>query len=234
MIEPLLAGLALGAASSAHCAAMCGPLVLTASRLAATSWRARLRHALLHHAGRTLVYTLLALPAGLAGQWLVLHGWERGLAIGAGIVLLAALPRAVGVPLLDRIAARVSATVGRLFGPVLRWASTRPVGGPLAIGALNGLLPCGLVYAAMTTALAFGDLLAAMLVMIGFGAGTSVVLVALTMGARSLPVSWRLRLRPAGPLVLAVTAVLLIMRGVSDAHRHADAPAARVHVHVHE
>jgi sulfite exporter TauE/SafE len=227
----MLAGLALGLASSAHCAAMCGPLVLTIGRRPGPASRAvQLRHALLHHTGRIAIYALLALPAGLVGQTLVFNGMGRVLAVGSGILLLAAAagsvrPRRGGGSPSSRWLARLSA-------PVVRWAAVRPVAGPLATGAVNGVLPCGLVYAAVTAAGAAGSVPDAVMLMAGFGAGTSLVLVAMSVWAASFPASLRIRLRPLSPVVLAVTAVILIARGVAPPHRHpVEATASAVHAH---
>ena len=227
----MLAGLALGLASSAHCAAMCGPLVLTIGRPpGAASRAAHLRHALLHHAGRVATYALLALPAGLIGQTLAFNGLGRVLAVASGIVLLTAAAgflraRPAGAP------PSYSGWLARVSAPLVRVAVRHRVGGPLATGVLNGLLPCGLVYAALTAAAAAGNVADAVTLMVGFGAGTSVVLVAMSGWARSLPASWRLRLRPLSPIVLVVTAVILIARGVSMPHQHAPAAAAAPAAH---
>ena len=230
----LLSGLALGVASSTHCAVMCGPLVLTVGRrLGGRSRAAQLRYAVLHHAGRVAVYAALAVPAGLGGQALVLSGFGRALALVAGGLLLAAAASALRLPFVDRVTSRVSAGVARAFTPVLRWASTRPIAGPLAAGALNGLLPCGLVYAALTAAAAAGSVPAAMLLMAGFGAGTSAVLIAIAVGSASISASMRTKLRPIGPVVLAVTALILIARGSAQPHPHGTAAPQPAAAHLH-
>ena len=59
------------------------------------------------------------------------------------------------------------------------------------------------------------------------------VLVAIAMGATSLPPSLRLRLRPVGPIVLAITAFILIARGVTMPHRHPVELSSPAAVHAH-
>jgi hypothetical protein len=229
---PLLAGLALGVASSAHCAAMCGPLVLTlGQRLAAPSRSAQLRYALLHHLGRVFTYAALALPAGLLGQTLWLRGMGRTLAVTAGAALLLAALGSLRVRGFSRIAAVVSSAVARLSSPIVRAASRQPLIGPLLTGVMNGLLPCGLVYAALAAAAGLGSLRGALLLMAGFGAGTAPVLVAIACGAAAVPAALRVRLRPLGPIVLAVTALILISRGVGEPHHLAPASGHSVHLH---
>jgi sulfite exporter TauE/SafE len=208
-----LAGLAFGVAGSGHCAAMCGPLVLTfGRRRSAPSQWAQAQHALLYQAGRVLTYLALAVPAGLAGQALMVHGLGRALALAAGILLLFAA--AGSARILGRLASGCAGLVARVAGPAHRWAAARPVAGPLLTGALNGLLPCGLVYAAVAMAAATGDLGDALLVMSGFGVGTTPVLLAISLWSAALPLTLRARLRHLTPVVLALTAVLLIARGL--------------------
>jgi len=229
----LLGGLALGLASSAHCAAMCGPLVAAVgARLAAPGRAAQIRHALLYHAGRTAIYVALALPAGVAGELLVVRGFGRALAICAGAALLVGAAAAARLAVVSRLTAPVSRAIVRASSSAVQWAARRPIAGPIATGAVNGMLPCGLVYAALATAGAAGSLRGAMLVMTGFGAGTAAILVVMALGIASVPAAMRLRLRPLGPLVLAITAVILLARGVAAPHRHPAAGTIAVH-HVH-
>jgi sulfite exporter TauE/SafE len=231
----LAAGLALGVASSAHCVAMCGPLLLMVSRCAAPTKAARLRQALTHHGGRILVYVLMAVPAGIAGEALTDRGFGRALALVTGALLLGAAAGSLRLPLAAAAGARVSAAVARLAAPALRWAASRPLLGPLATGALNGLLPCGMVYAALTAAGASGSVSSAVLLMTGFGVGTAATLVAMTMGAAAVPPRLRLRLRPVAPAMLLLAGAILIARGVMapqpHAHQRAEPVSAPHHHH---
>jgi sulfite exporter TauE/SafE len=238
MTGVLITGLALGLASSAHCAAMCGPLVLTVGRhLGGTSRRSQLRHALLYHLGRVSTYALLAVPAGLGGEAIMARGFGRALALAAGGLLLAATASAIRLPIVDGLTSRLSGAVARAFAPVLRWASAHTVAGPIASGALNGVLPCGLVYAALTAAAASASVGEAMLLMIAFGLGTAAVLVAMSAGVAAISPALRVRLRPVAPIVLAVTAAILLVRGAALGHSHPSpvhtAPAAIEPHHSH-
>jgi sulfite exporter TauE/SafE len=222
-----LTGLALGLASSAHCAAMCGPLVMAAGRIGRATARApRLGQPLLHHAARTATYALLAAPAGLAAGAMAYRGLGRAVAVMAALALLVvaagSLPIGSG-----RAAAVLSRLVTRASAPALRLARSRPITGPLAVGVVNGLLPCGLVYGAMATAAATGSVVGAMTLMAGFGIGSSVTLIALAAGAASVPAALGARLRPLAPLVLVVAAAILVLRGVMPSQH---APAGQ-HLH---
>jgi sulfite exporter TauE/SafE len=228
-----LAGLALGVAGSAHCLGMCGPLVLTFGRSLAPSSRAhQVRHAALYHAGRLLTYVALAIPAGFAGQALVLRGFGRALAIVAATLLLAAALASARFRLPGRIGALWATGASRAAGAASRWGRSHAVAGPLLTGAANGLVPCGLVYAAVTAAAAMGSSRDAVVLMVGFGAGTVPALLAVSLSAASIPAAWRPRLRRLTPIVLALTAALLLLRGVTSSstpHHHPSSPAVSPH-----
>lgn len=231
-----LAGFALGIAGSAHCVGMCGPLVLTFGRNLLQPSRARqAAHAAAYHAGRLLMYVALALPAGLAGQALVLRGFGRAVAIAAGLILLVAAfgPRMFGGgKLAGRAGAFCSTCAARACSAAHGWSRTHPVAGPFFTGAANGLIPCGLVYAAVTAAAAMGSSRDAVVLMVGFGAGTVPALLAVSLSAASIPAAWRPRLRRLTPIVLALTAALLLLRGVTSSstpHHHPSSPAVSHH-----
>ena len=83
------------------------------------------------------------------------------------------------------------------------------------LGALNGLLPCGLVYVAMAGAVARGTLISGVLFMAAFGLGTTPTLLAISLSGKLLPANVRLKLRAAIPAGVCALAALLILRGLS-------------------
>jgi hypothetical protein len=230
----LVTGLLLGVVGSAHCAGMCGPLVLTITRgLERPSRRAMLRHALSYHTGRVSIYVLLGLAAGLVGQTLTLWGLGRALAVVAGLVLLLVAAGTAGPAWFRRAGARPAALATNACVIVGRWSRIHPVAGPLFAGAANGLLPCGLVYSAVLTAAALGSAASGVVLMAGFGVGTVPALLALSMAAASQAFGIRARLRRITPVLLVLTAALLLVRGLSPSsttphHDHSIAtPSAR-------
>ena len=225
-----ITGLALGAVGSGHCIGMCGPLVLTVGRIhARTSHRVHVQYLLLYHAGRVLAYVALAVPAGLVGQALVVHGFGRALAVVAGLLLLTSALGLAGARLPGWFGSMGAAAATRACGAANAWRSAHPVAGSVAAGAANGLVPCGLVYAAVTAAAAMGSAVDAFALMIGFGVGTVPALVAVSLTATVLPVGLRARLRQLTPVVLALTAALLLVRGLAPSssapHQHHATPA---------
>jgi sulfite exporter TauE/SafE len=224
----ILAGLALGAAGSLHCVAMCGPLVL-ALRPARTPARVAL-----YHAARVTVYAAAGAIGGAIGQTSQIVGIGRMVSIAAGFFLLGLAVRRAGLAVAPAVGDRVSRLLPRLIFAVRRLIGDRPLVNVIAAGALNALLPCGLVYAALAAATAFGSAASAVSFMLAFGLGTVPALAAVSLLARSVSSAARARLRFAPPFALALVGVLLIVRGTVTPHAHAmnpEQPAHQIHIH---
>jgi len=223
-----LAGALLGLAGSGHCVMMCGPLAAAVTRtLRPASRRLQVRRAMAYHSGRIAVYVLLALPVGLLGSVISVSGFGRVLSVSMGLVLAASVLRRSGRALPGRLGERAAAAAGWACGGANRWLRSHS-NGPFLAGAVNGVLPCGLVYAAVTAAAATGSVRDSILLMAGFGCGTLPVLLALNLSARSLPHGLRLRLRQLTPVALVLIAALLIFRGLfpRGTHQHVAAPVS--------
>jgi sulfite exporter TauE/SafE len=83
------------------------------------------------------------------------------------------------------------------------------------VGILNGLLPCGVVYIALTGALATGSALLGMGYMALFGLGTLPMMLAISLAGSVISVSLKNTLRRLTPAVMIFFAVLLILRGLN-------------------
>lgn len=227
----LMAGVALGLAGSLHCAGMCGPLLLAVHR---GGPRAQMiRRMALYHAARIFTYALLGIPAGYAAHALSFGVAGRAVAAAAGVVLVAAamveLTGKVGgngeiVRLGRGMPQAWSAVVVRIATKAATLTRRHPHYGFVALGAVNGLLPCGLVYAAVAGAAASGTIASAVTFMLGFGAGTVPLLFAVTLSAGAVPAAVRQRLRFVAPALMAVAGLLLIVRAFApverQGHRH--------------
>ncbi len=213
-----------GLAGSLHCLAMCGPLLFAffaaegaADAAAAGGWRAvRLRalDSLAYHGGRIWTYALLGFVAGWAGAQLRLGaailGWQRPLAVAASLLVLlaglAALGLVPGVRLGLTLPAGCLGTLARRPWLAALVRARQPAGRFL-LGAVMGLLPCGLVYAVLVLVMTLPSPLASAAGMLAFGAGTLPALTALVAGGGALPA----RLRARSP---RLAAVLLVGVGV--------------------
>jgi len=204
--------LVLGAATSAHCVGMCGPIALAVPS-PGPGWRARASSTFILNTGRILTYALIGLAFGTFGLGLRFAGLQQGVSIAAGTVLLLS----VMVPgLLDRWSPTgpLSLLIGRWRGLLARNMKRTAPEALFFSGALNGLLPCGLVYAAAIGAAAMSTAAQGALFMVLFGLGTWPALFALRMSGSMIGTNARAFLRRASPIVVSAMAVLLILRGL--------------------
>lgn len=160
----------MGLFGSLHCVAMCGPLVLALSGgKRSAPWKV-LANSIGYQIGRVLMYGLLGLAIGAIGHLFDIKGWQRGITLLTGILL-------VGMGLFSIWGNRVRGLARvqqRLVGPISRWIGYwlyRP-GGHFVVGALNGLLPCGMVYMALAAALSADSATSGGIFMLLFGLGT--------------------------------------------------------------
>jgi hypothetical protein len=200
----------LGLVGSLHCAGMCGPLAL-ALPVPRTGGAGFVLGRVIYNLGRLGTYGLLGLVFGLLGRTFLLAGFQRWVSIVLGVVLLTGLlasrKLALAVPV-TRLVARLKATMAGFL-------QRRSFGALAVLGALTGLLPCGLVYVACAGATATGSLVRGVEYMIVFGLGTVPVMLAIGLSGRLLQASLRRGLARAVPVSVGLLAALLILRGLS-------------------
>ncbi|WP_339333457.1 sulfite exporter TauE/SafE family protein [uncultured Maricaulis sp.] len=197
----LAGGLLAGFASSLHCVGMCGGIAasLTMTLSPSAGKADRIRTLMLAQLGRIVAYTAAgAVLAAIGSQ--VYFGFDRGEAhqvlrwVGASVLVyigLSVLGWAPSLAGLDRVGQRVQAFAGARLGGGLQ------AGSPLLAGLVWGLLPCGMVYAALFYALLSGGPVSGGLIMLGFGLGTLPAVTAAAFGmsrfmglARSTGTRW--------------------------------------------
>ena len=172
------------------------------------------------------MYVALGAVVGLAGGALTHLGFGRALAVFAGVALVLQAVSAAGIVHGRLGSPTLGNAVSRALGRAGIWMRRHRVQGPVVFGALNGLLPCGLLYAALTAAAGFGDVWQAMMFMGTFAAGTTPVLAVIALAGGSLTARVPHAVRRATPVALAIVGVLLIARGVSAPHGDHGAHAA--------
>ncbi len=208
----MLTALLLGVVGSLHCAGMCGPIAL-ALPASGNTIASRATSIVLYNFGRAMTYSVLGAISGLAGGTLMWAGGQQLLSVTAGVIILLALLMGLAGKKMrlpgpvDRMYVAVRGQLGKLF-------RRRKPGTLLLIGLLNGLLPCGLVYAALGGAAATGSMAGGALFMLLFGIGTSTSLAAISAFGSYLTLNFRQKLRKAVPVFVGMMAMLLILRGL--------------------
>ncbi len=165
-----------------HCVGMCSPFVLFVSRRYAPPPAGRTAAfiaQLWYTAGRIATYAVLGALAGALGGVVqmagALAGVQRAASIVAGGILLVWAVAALSdlVPGLEAGGSLFARVAGRLRG--------RAPGHPFLIGLFLGLLPCGLLYAAVIAAVARGGALEGAIALALFGAGTAPALLGVSL-----------------------------------------------------
>ncbi len=200
-----------GFLGSVHCVGMCGGLVAAC----ALKCGGGMRFSLAYNTGRVLSYSLLGLVMGLLGSTLA--------EAGAAGRLQGALPTVAGVFMILiglELLGYLPSSLKRFFTGLFPSSVSRAlVGGQIrkkrpaafVLGMLNGLMPCGLIYAVGVKAASTADPLKGMLVMAALGAGTFVPL--LFAGGFTAALD---RLR--GGLLTTVSSVIIIALGVKSVY----------------
>ncbi|UCD24267.1 MAG: sulfite exporter TauE/SafE family protein [Gemmatimonadota bacterium] len=203
MIAAIAAAAVAGLIGSPHCIGMCGGFaILCGGKVTDTT---------LWHLGRITSYAALGALAGTFGSMVPGPSWLAAvISIGLMVWFSAALAGIVPEP--------------RLVVPGLKRLGAAMAGNPsyltrYGFGVVNGLLPCGLVYAAVAVPVALGHPLWGATAMVAFGLGTVPTLSVIALGVRRI-VARDIRVRrlvAAGVLVAGLWSIGL-RQGVVGEH----------------
>lgn len=207
----------MGLFGGAHCVAMCGGVVgvlcSAAPRCPSAQKDSKLSRApywLAYNGGRVASYTLLGALFGALGTLSTgvfpLDGVRFALRAVAALCMLAVGLHLAGLPSIIRGVEAIGAPLWKRVSPLTkRFLPLRTPWHALVLGALWGLMPCGLLYGALALAASAESPATGAMTMGAFGVATLPVM--LTMGAVAESVKrWLARLwvrRMAGAVVLA-------------------------------
>ena len=212
MMSLILSAFFLGALGSTHCIGMCGPITLSLPTVNNTNY-SRFVSGLLYNIGRLVMYSCLGLLIGISGYSAGLMGFQNRLSVLLGTLMLILLFFPVINKKWDQI--RV---IGFIFNQIRKSISrlfnNQSYLGVFAIGLLNGLLPCGLVYIALAGAVAAGNMQGSMMFMLFFGLGTFPLLWAFSFFGIFATMKMRRVFKLTYPIVIFVMACMLILRGL--------------------
>ncbi|MFT4094530.1 MAG: sulfite exporter TauE/SafE family protein [Niabella sp.] len=211
MIQAVFTGLIMGLAGSFHCVGMCGPLALSLP-LSNTDKKSRFFSALLYNLGRAATYFSMGSLLGWTGSRLALIGYQQYFSIAAGIVILALLIIGSQLPAFKPFTVFQKKLKKYLALFLKRENNASAL---FVFGLLNGLLPCGLVYMAVASALIIGSPLQSGIFMAAFGLGTLPLMILLMLSGRYISFPLRLKLKKFIPYFIAFVAVLMIIRGLN-------------------
>ena len=208
-----------GMAMSLHCIGMCGPLVIGFSKAfnhtaltiegapaenKNSRWKIKFKLDFLwYHIGRIWTYTLLGILAGFMGQGLqsgaqvfqdpsmhrIISLIMSGLVVLCGVLLLGVVPKLN----IDRWIKGCSGDGSAKGGWLSALLSQHGIAPRLLLGAMMGLLPCGLVYGMLVIAASLGGPVQGGIGMFMFGLGTLPGLTGVLIANGLIPIKWRAR-----------------------------------------
>ncbi len=208
-MELIIAAFLIGFLGSMHCVGMCGGLVTTLTMSRSSIWWSGLAS---YQVGRILTYTLFGLIAGMIGMAITQVDWfadmQRGLTLFAGtLMIIFGLNLAGWLPdPFVNIITRFTTWIGLTKWIHAATTSRMPMSW-LMVGLFNGLLPCGLVYAALALSLTSGNMVLSASMMFAFGLGTIPAMMV-------VPVVLKSASPKARGWVLKVAAILLVGIGL--------------------
>lgn len=174
---------------SAHCAGMCGPLVVCSGGGRDATRRQRAGAMVAYQLGRLTIYCIIGALAGLLGRGIsesgALFGLQRAAVWLAGSLL-------IGVGLLEVCRVRGYWTprlqmpnrmVQLLATAHRKSMKLNPASRAATVGLMSGLMPCGWLYAFALSAAATARIDLAVLVMAVFWAGSVPMLALIALGS---------------------------------------------------
>jgi len=205
----LIPSFMIGLFSSAHCIGMCGPLATLGcrSKMTGGAW-APLGFSL----GKLVSYSALGfLAASLGAVFMNQTGLQKASAwvsVISGALMLVALVLAYVLPTSGKFLGRISVAISKR---ALRWGKWMAPG----LGLAAALLPCGVLYTMVACAAAAETPVVGMLTMQAFGLGTMPGLVGLGAVIRKIPARYSRYGNIAASALIAITAIVLLWRGMA-------------------
>lgn len=197
----------MGLAGSLHCVGMCSPLVMAvtnnSSRVSANR--------VVYNAGRILTYSILGMIAASVGFVIPIFKFQNlvSMALGIALFLIGLGTLKTHIPLLSNFIGRQTTKLKIIYSKFLQRKSLVSV---LFLGTLNGLLPCGLIYIALTYCLTLQSPMQGFVFMSLFGAGTLPVMLGLTSLVQQLVKRFNFSLKQLTSGMMILAGILLIAR----------------------
>lgn len=202
----------MGLLGSIHCAVMCGPLLLAVQAGQGISWKTTFNK-LLYQFGRILTYGLIGLFLGLLGNVASLQGWQQGFSLVTGILLFA-----IGLfYMFGKSSSKLAAIQTKAIQPFAKFMGKwlyRP-GGSFVAGVLNGILPCGMVYMALASAVNADSIWNSFYFMLLFGLGTLPLLLVFSFAGNFPKRIFKKGFSTVLPILFILMGLWFILRGAN-------------------
>jgi sulfite exporter TauE/SafE len=229
----LITALLTGLVGSLHCIGMCGPIAI-ALPLQKHNWFWKTTGGILYNLGRALTYGILGLIFGIFGKGLAMAGFQQWASITIGIIMIVGAIAPIVFNRLLNFEKLIYGQVGGLISRLRKLFTNQSMYALFLIGFLNGLLPCGLVYAALSGALLSGGLVNGAIYMIVFGLGTLPVMLGVNLAGNFISIGFRNKLKKIVPVFLILLGALFILRGMNLGIKFISPPSQKLQLEAEE
>lgn len=202
-----LTALIMGFAGSLHCVGMCSPLAMAVANNGSVVSANRV----VYNTGRILTYGILGVVAASLGFIVPIFKFQNLISIllGLALFLVGIGMLKANIPFLSFLVGKQTTKLKILFSKFLQ---RKTLGSVLLLGSLNGLLPCGLVYIALTYCLTLQSPWEGLGFMILFGAGTLPVMLGFTSIIPKLMNRFNFNLKHMTSGMMILAGIILIAR----------------------
>ena len=205
----LYTALSLGLLGGFHCIGMCGPIAFSIGLDATNKFKFYSQN-ILYQLGRITTYSLLGGIVGIVGKSFNIAGYQKYISIFAGILLI-----------LMVLLPGKTTEIGDNFKPMNkikiflgRFLKRKDNTSRYLTGVLNGFLPCGAVYVALTSSIASGGIIQGMMFMSMFGLGTFPFMFITTLTGKFIGAKIRFKILKIFPYFIVLIGILFILRGL--------------------
>lgn len=228
-IALIFSALALGFASGFHCIGMCGPIALSLGLTKKQATNYYLQN-LTYQFGRIATYSFLGAILGIVGKGFKMAGFQQYLTIGVGVLLILMAVFSFGgkdfasrIPFFSKFLLKVKMNLGKL----LQKADYRS---RFTTGILNGFLPCGMVYMALTASLASGGIWQSATFMALFGLGTLPFMFTVVLVGNLMTTAFRIKILKFVPIMMIILGGLFILRGMHLGIKYISPPSESLQI----
>lgn len=208
----MFAAFLLGFFGSFHCIGMCGPIALALPQHEGRPYL-KIISALLYNFGRVITYAIIGILFGTLGRGLFMGGIQQLVSIATGVIIILVVSFPYIVPAKFK-------QISVLQIPIMRKAFSnafkmKSLSAYLFLGLINGLLPCGFVYIALSGAMLTGNTMDGSLFMFFFGLGTIPAMFSMSMMGSFINLNFRNKIKKAVPVISILVGIILIFRGLN-------------------
>jgi hypothetical protein len=196
---------------------MCGPLAL-ALPVGKLPKAKAIFAKILYNLGRISTYSLLGLVFGLIGENILFFNFQQKFSIILGIILLIIIvfqqdyfQNLIAQKRLNE--ALFITFISFLKSKISKFIHPKSLTGFYILGVLNGLLPCAMIYVALTGAVITASLGKGMIYMTFFGLGTAPAMFAVSHF--SVFIKKAKYIRRITPIYSIIVSIFLIIRGLN-------------------